>query len=180
MMDERCDRIACMTSSPDPDCPEHGVPRLPRAKVHGVRRRWPTAFIGAAIAAVLGVTLGCISIGFVLGRIDRARATAEAARAEARLLRSQMDAAFVHRDLKPPNLVDVVARTGLELADRRIEVLRRIVYTLIVAGTSWSPDFKGMPSLDDTLWPALPERGWNLKCEPMRDTGPGALAKGEK
>jgi hypothetical protein len=143
-------------------------PKLSRAEVHP--RRWPTAFIGAVTAAVLGLVLGGLSFGHVLGRIDRAQATADAARAETRLLRSQMDAAFAHRDLKPDNVIGTQARAELELCRVRTQHLRSTIEVMVLAGTNWK-GFVKLPSGEAAQWPDWPTPGWDLAKEPMRIVG---------
>lgn len=109
----------------------------------------------------LGVTLGvgallaCLAIGVVSIRLDAARSEARAAVRDVARLRAELAA------VEPP---PVVPMERIELTERRVEVLRRTMSTLIERGVHWHGTVS-MPSLDDALWPAWPPRGYDLRCE---------------
>jgi hypothetical protein len=122
-----------------------------------------TLYVMTAILLVLTLAGG----GHVLVRIDRARAQAELATARTRYLELQLAVLGRHvreRDVKPDNAAH------LEIAEKRIEVLRRVVWTLVERGVHWSGTTT-MPSLHDAHWPEMPTPGWDLRCERMRVVG---------
>mgnify|MGYP001566264065 CR=1 FL=1 len=130
------------------------TPRLPRALVV---TRDHAARIVFVLAFAIGGALACAAVNVLLSRIDRAQAAANLARAELVELR-------LHTHQAPPDTC-----ADLALTDRRVEVLRRVVWTLIESGVHWSQTT--MPSLGDALWPRLPTPGWDLRCERMRVAG---------
>ncbi len=91
-----------------------------------------------AACFTLATLLACVAVGQLLIRLDHARTTAEAARAETRLLRAEMTSAFIQRDIKPDNVdpVDAVCRL-------RTLALRGALLALVRTGAVAMPNNPG-------------------------------------
>lgn len=142
---------------------------IPTARIASARDRW------IARVAITMLACGvCVGLGDMLVRLDRHRSEARAARSEAAYAITRADLA----DVRVRQLADSLAavprcgllETEMSLARRQIERLRATIAELIARGTHWHGTVS-LPSLSDLHWPPWPERGWDLKCEPMRIVG---------